>query len=203
MVYSICAEHAEYAHTFTAHEKMPLLPDSAGQLSNLAHTVEDLLDRVESVYLGVSRVVSNLQDVQNNWKDIYSASLALQTPDTTLDYASDYDATRILWSLTQREHCFIQWMILDTDSFFQLTPSEVLKVNKALGTSTTTVPQILNSLKEKFAVLSVDALTDYARDLIGSIEDYEYSIYSGGLSKDHVKTLLSEIVENRKAQEEV
>ena len=202
MVNMNCAEHAQNAQMFTSNEQMTVSSASSGTSNNLASTVEELLQRVEVVQFNVVEAVNTLHTFHDTWQDVYSASLALLAPDTTLDYASDYDASRILWSLTQHEHCFIQWIILDTDSFFQLTPSEVTKLNECLGTSTKTVPQILHSLKNKFAVQSVDALADYARDLIGSIDDYEYSIYSGGLAKDYVKTLLSEIVEKRKSNAE-
>ena len=125
------------------------------------------------------------RDFTNN---LYHGSNALPS-----DGDLELEAMKIFYNMEKDEHLFFQFLI-SKESFNDVVRSEYIRdtLAKEIGPDRL---GLYKSIEKKLGTKSYNDLIKKGRRLLETVDDYSYSVYSGGLSKDYVEKMIGCLAE--------
>ena len=101
---------------------------------------------------------------------------------------------KIFYNMGKDEHLFFQFLTVSNQRAHDVLRSKQIRdiLANEIGNDQIT---LYNSIKKKLGTHSHDELIKKGRRLLEIVDDYSYSVYSGGLSKDYVEKMIERMAE--------
>ena len=143
------------------------------------------------------RLLNSLEEIQflsSLVEDSYIKNLENSSFESVPDKDCDLEAMKIFYNMGKDEHLFFQFLTVSNQRAHDVLRSKQIRdiLANEIGNDQIT---LYKSIKKKLGTHSHDELIKKGRRLLEIVDDYSYSVYSGGLSKDYVEKMIERMAE--------
>ena len=171
------------------------------ETNSILNSIQQMDRKLEKVYQDVvnisdrlSNSVQDLQIISSLIEDGYINNPYKNSYELSCDNDDELEAMKIFYNMEKDEHLFFQFLTVSNQRASEVTRSKYVRegLAKEIGRDQIT---LYKSIKKKLGTQSHDELIKKGRRLLKIVDDYSYSVYSGGLSKDYVEKMIEGLAE--------
>ena len=166
------------------------------EMNSILNSIQQMDCKLEKVYQDIvnisdrlSNSIQDLQIISSLIEDGFINNPHTNSNELSCDDDDELEAMKIFYNMEKEEHLFFQFLTVSNQRASEVTRSKYVRegLAKEIGRDQIT---LYKSIKKKLGTQSHDELIKKGRRLLKIVDDYSYSVYSGGLSKDYVEKMI-------------
>ena len=189
-VKSETAEPAEKVQIDGVNFKRDEIKSLVSSLKEVDHKLDQAFDNFSMLNNRFQESLENLELISSFMHRGFIESPEIIPNDLPVDQDDELEAMKILYTMDKKEQLFFQYILSKKTFSFLLSEDIIYVLGKKFEADKIS---LYDSIVKKLGTKSHDELIKKGKRLLEIVDDYSYSVYSGGLTKDYVEKIIEDL----------